>query len=88
MWRDKKERLVQDSNQMRGEISFILILFFQTIGWGFDQKGHPTEELMQAKMPIVSQQQCLWSYPEFFAKFTSNYTFCAGFINGEQFSKF
>nr|CAD7402975.1 unnamed protein product [Timema cristinae] len=49
------------------------------IGWGYDEFGQVTEELMMAKMPIVSQQTCLWSYPQFFSHFTSNKTYCAGF---------
>ncbi|XP_050441515.1 uncharacterized protein LOC126846270 [Adelges cooleyi] len=52
------------------------------VGWGFDQNHAPTEELMMAKMPVVSHQTCLWSYPDFFSKFTSAKTFCAGFRNG------
>eukprot|EP00102_Acyrthosiphon_pisum_P007886 XP_003243712.1 PREDICTED: CUB and peptidase domain-containing protein 1-like [Acyrthosiphon pisum] len=35
-----------------------------------------------AKMPVVSQQTCLWSYPQFYSEFTSDKTFCAGFRNG------
>nr|CAD7441623.1 unnamed protein product [Timema bartmani] len=49
------------------------------IGWGYDEFGQVTEELMMATMPIVSQQTCLWSYPQFFSHFTSNKTYCAGF---------
>nr|CAD7414853.1 unnamed protein product [Timema poppensis] len=52
------------------------------IGWGYDEFGQVTEELMMATMPIVSQQTCLWSYPQFFSHFTSNKTYCAGFREG------
>lgn len=52
------------------------------VGWGFDENNTPTEELKMAKMPVVSQQTCLWSYPQFYSEFTSEKTFCAGFRNG------
>ncbi|XP_060878178.1 serine proteinase stubble-like isoform X2 [Metopolophium dirhodum] len=52
------------------------------VGWGFDENNTPTEELKMAKMPVVSQQTCLWSYPQFYSEFTSDKTFCAGFRNG------
>ncbi|XP_067015707.2 uncharacterized protein [Anabrus simplex] len=52
------------------------------VGWGFDEESRVTEQLMMARMPIVSQQSCLWSYPEFFSHFTNNKTYCAGFNNG------
>ncbi|XP_071443129.1 uncharacterized protein [Hetaerina americana] len=52
------------------------------VGWGYDERGMVTEDLMMAKMPIVSQQTCIWSYPQFFSHFTSNRTYCAGFRNG------
>lgn len=52
------------------------------VGWGFDENNMPTEELKMAKMPVVSQETCLWSYPQFYSEFTSDKTFCAGFRNG------
>ncbi|KAF0768506.1 serine proteinase stubble-like isoform X1 [Aphis craccivora] len=52
------------------------------VGWGFDENNTPTEELKMAKMPVVSQETCLWSYPQFYSEFTSDRTFCAGFRNG------
>jgi secreted trypsin-like serine protease len=52
------------------------------VGWGFDENDTPTEELKMAKMPVVSHQTCLWSYPQFYSEFTSDKTFCAGFRNG------
>nr|CAD7588064.1 unnamed protein product [Timema genevievae] len=55
------------------------------IGWGYDEFGQVTEELMMATMPIVSQQTCLWSYPQFFSHFTSNKTYCAGFREDIKF---
>ncbi|KAG8226433.1 hypothetical protein J437_LFUL015101 [Ladona fulva] len=54
----------------------------QVVGWGYDERGVVTEELMMAKMPVVSQQTCIWSYPAFFPRFTSEKTYCAGFRNG------
>lgn len=52
------------------------------VGWGFDETGRVTEELMQAQMPVVSQQTCVASFPEFYTRFTSPGTYCAGFNNG------
>ncbi|KOB73983.1 Hemolymph proteinase 19, partial [Operophtera brumata] len=33
-------------------------------------------------MPVVSQETCIRSYSEFFVRFTSAYTYCAGFRDG------
>ncbi|XP_025407941.1 serine proteinase stubble-like isoform X2 [Sipha flava] len=52
------------------------------VGWGFDENDTPTEELKMARMPVVSHETCLWSYPKFYSEFTSDNTFCAGFRNG------
>lgn len=65
---------------------FFFILFLKVVGWGFDENNTPTEELKMAKMPVVSQQTCLWSYPQFYSEFTSEKTFCAGFRNGNWFT--
>jgi dynein heavy chain len=54
----------------------------QVVGWGFDERDEPTETLMMVKMPVVSQQACIWSDPNFYSLFTSNSTFCAGYRNG------
>ncbi|XP_030754650.1 prostasin-like [Sitophilus oryzae] len=51
-------------------------------GWGFDETGKVTEQLTKAHMPIVSQETCIYSFPEFYSRFTSSTTFCAGFKNG------
>lgn len=51
-------------------------------GWGFDEHGEITDGLHKAAMPIVSTESCIYSYPDFFARFTSNSTFCAGYRNG------
>lgn len=52
------------------------------MGWGFDQTGHVTETLMKTGMPVVSQETCIFSYPDFFSRFTNGMTYCAGFRNG------
>jgi len=52
------------------------------VGWGIDETGKLTEQLMQAKMPVVSQETCLRSVPSFYPQFTSDRTYCAGFNNG------
>lgn len=53
------------------------------VGWGFDETGQVTEQLHKAQMPIVSQDKCRSSFPEFYTRFTSDRTFCAGFQNGK-----
>ncbi|XP_073948009.1 proclotting enzyme-like isoform X3 [Choristoneura fumiferana] len=52
------------------------------VGWGFDDKGLATEELTLVEMPVVDQETCIRSYSEFFARFTSEYTYCAGYKDG------
>ncbi|KAK5638498.1 hypothetical protein RI129_012793 [Pyrocoelia pectoralis] len=52
------------------------------VGWGFDETGDVTETLMQAKMPVVSTETCIFSNRDFFSRFTSDKTYCAGFRNG------
>lgn len=52
------------------------------VGWGYDENDRVTEELKMAKMPVVSHETCIYSYPEFFTRFTSPQTFCAGFRRG------
>ncbi|KAJ2940313.1 hypothetical protein O0L34_g11897 [Tuta absoluta] len=52
------------------------------VGWGFDDTGVATEELTLVEMPVVDQETCIRSYSEFFARFTSEYTFCAGYRDG------
>ncbi|KAK7861954.1 hypothetical protein R5R35_006323 [Gryllus longicercus] len=51
------------------------------IGWGRDEMGHKaTNEPRQTQLPIVSQEECLLSQPDFIS-ITSKRTFCAGFRN-------
>ncbi|KAF5288693.1 hypothetical protein FQR65_LT11958 [Abscondita terminalis] len=52
------------------------------VGWGIDEKGVLTEELMKTTMPIVPQDTCLFSNPDFYSRFTSENTYCAGHRNG------
>ncbi|XP_026740430.1 serine proteinase stubble-like isoform X2 [Trichoplusia ni] len=52
------------------------------VGWGFDDTGVATEELSLVEMPVVDQETCIRSYSDFFVRFTSDYTFCAGYRNG------
>ncbi|RZC34687.1 limulus clotting factor C-like [Asbolus verrucosus] len=52
------------------------------VGWGFDENGRVTEQLTKAKMPVVSQETCIYSFPDFYSRFTSSKTYCAGFKNG------
>jgi len=64
------------------DLSTVLKKLGSVVGWGFDETGKVTEELMQTKMPVVSQDTCLFSYPDFYSRFTTSNTFCAGFKNG------
>ncbi|XP_023310719.1 limulus clotting factor C-like isoform X1 [Anoplophora glabripennis] len=52
------------------------------VGWGFDENRELSDKLMQAKMPIVSTVDCIFSNRDFFSRFTSEKNFCAGFRNG------
>nr|XP_023012927.1 uncharacterized protein LOC111502961 [Leptinotarsa decemlineata] len=52
------------------------------VGWGYDESGKVTEQLTKAQMPIVTQETCIYSFPDFYSRFTSDHTFCAGFNNG------
>ncbi|XP_018328069.1 serine protease Hayan isoform X2 [Agrilus planipennis] len=52
------------------------------VGWGYDDTGALTENLMQAQMPVVTTETCIFSNREFFSRFTSSKTYCAGFRNG------
>lgn len=54
------------------------------VGWGFDETGTATEELSLVQMPVVDQETCIRSYSEFFVRFTSDYTYCAGYRDGKR----
>jgi hypothetical protein len=54
----------------------------QVAGWGLDENGNTAQKLKMVKMPVVTQETCLWSHTTFFSQFTSNTTFCAGYLNG------
>lgn len=43
---------------------------------------------MQAQMPVVSTETCIYSNREFFSQFTFEKTYCAGFRNGIYYSNF
>ncbi|XP_043485625.1 serine protease gd-like [Polistes fuscatus] len=51
------------------------------IGWGKDEFGQFSNVPRQAVVPIVSQEDCLWSNVGFIS-LTSNRTLCAGSKNG------
>ena len=63
-------------------LSSIINRLGTVVGWGFDETGDVTETLMQAKMPVVSTETCIFSNRDFFSRFTSDKTYCAGFRNG------
>lgn len=68
--------------QESSDLSAVLNKQGSVVGWGFDETGKVTEQLMQAKMPVVSQETCIFSFPDFYSRFTSSNTYCAGFRNG------
>lgn len=55
----------------------------QVVGWGLDENEQTVEDLKVARMPVVSTETCLRSYPQFYSQFTNNGTFCAGYLNGK-----
>ncbi|XP_031329891.1 serine protease gd-like isoform X1 [Photinus pyralis] len=54
------------------------------VGWGYDQYGRITDELMQITMPVVTRETCVQSFPQFYARYTSSTTYCAGHKNGSS----
>lgn len=52
------------------------------VGWGFNNAGEISEQLKHVKMPVVSREACIFSYPDFYSQFTFNNTYCAGRLNG------
>ncbi|KAF5284203.1 hypothetical protein FQR65_LT00203 [Abscondita terminalis] len=64
------------------DLSAIVNELGTVVGWGFDETGTVTETLMQAKMPVVSYETCIYSFPDFYSRFSSQNTYCAGFRNG------
>ncbi|GJQ80664.1 hypothetical protein Trydic_g9248 [Trypoxylus dichotomus] len=65
----------EDFSQLVGKLGTVA-------GWGFDENGKLNEELTKLKMPTVSKEDCIYSFPDFFSRFTTSNTFCAGFTNG------
>lgn len=51
-------------------------------GWGFNEHERLADELSYISMPVVTYEQCIWSNPNFYGRFTSDKSFCAGFRNG------
>ncbi|XP_049824758.1 CLIP domain-containing serine protease B15 [Aethina tumida] len=52
------------------------------VGWGFDDKKHVSEYLMQAAMPVVPLETCIFSNRDFFSRLLFDKNYCAGFRNG------
>ncbi|KAJ8712868.1 hypothetical protein PYW08_008172 [Mythimna loreyi] len=57
------------------------------VGWGYDETGKPSVELNLVEMPVVSQETCIQSHREFFERFTSDYSYCAGNRDGSSVCK-
>lgn len=54
------------------------------VGWGYDEDGRLSEELKMLDMPIIPKEKCIYSLPEFYPRFTTLDSYCAGFINGNK----
>lgn len=54
------------------------------MGWGYDETGKLTDELTMLNMPVVSKEVCIYSLPDFYPRFTTIETYCAGFTNGKM----
>jgi hypothetical protein len=54
----------------------------QVVGWGRDERDELTDKLMMDKMPVVSQQTCTQSNPNYYNQFVYTGSFCAGYRNG------
>lgn len=52
------------------------------VGWGVTETGELSKVLLQANMPVVNALICLQSNRNFFGRFLSDTSFCAGFRNG------
>ncbi|KAI4455190.1 modular serine protease [Holotrichia oblita] len=75
-----------------GEMSYPVIIInsyirvFETtgtvVGWGYDEKDKLSEELTILNIPIVPKDVCIYSLPDFYSKFTTPDSYCAGFSNG------
>ncbi|KAK4878779.1 hypothetical protein RN001_011285 [Aquatica leii] len=72
--------LWEDSN----DLALVIRKKGRVVGWGYDETGKITDELMEISMPIVSQEKCVASFPQFYGRFTSSRTYCAGFRNGSS----
>lgn len=55
-------------------------IYFQVVGWGFDETEKISSDLRLAKMPIVDDATCAIKSP-IFTRFGVD-KFCAGYING------
>lgn len=63
-------------------LASVVGLYGYVVGWGRDELGNLfVERPRMTTMPIVSQEECLWSNAQF-RLVTSNRTFCAGARNG------
>ncbi|KAK9751328.1 Trypsin [Popillia japonica] len=67
-----------------GDINHLLGKFGTVVGWGYDETGKLTDELTMLNMPVVSKEVCIYSLPDFYPRFTTIETYCAGFTNGSS----
>uniref|UniRef100_A0AAR5PS75 Peptidase S1 domain-containing protein n=1 Tax=Dendroctonus ponderosae TaxID=77166 RepID=A0AAR5PS75_DENPD len=51
------------------------------VGWGINEKGELSQNLMRIELPVISNTDCLFSNRNFFSQFLSHNNFCAGFQN-------
>ncbi|XP_019763656.2 limulus clotting factor C [Dendroctonus ponderosae] len=50
------------------------------VGWGINEKGELSQNLMRIELPVISNTDCLFSNRNF-SQFLSHNNFCAGFQN-------
>lgn len=65
------------------DVSYLIGKFGTIVGWGYDENGRLREELTSLSIPIVSKEVCIYSLPDFYPRFTTLETYCAGFTNGK-----
>ncbi|XP_077291088.1 venom protease-like [Arctopsyche grandis] len=52
------------------------------VGWGFTENDVLSTKLLMASIPGIDDWDCLASNPDFFSRFLTRNTYCAGYANG------
>lgn len=64
------------------DLSEVVGKYGTVVGFGITEKNEISHILRQAVIPVVSLLTCLDSDRSFYGNFISDYTFCAGYVNG------